>query len=180
MLVKLTTAGCRGKGRGKGRGKRSNPNQDLPECATSAEAAERLNQFVDTVSNSSAKGSTRSLRRQQDVDIESSLFTEDGQSDPPPKAAQKTIYIKRIDCQLNTNSLDQVEDKANEDECMQMYWRMFKFNGQLNTLFSNGISYDDFRNGYFFAVYDLSTSGKCGTNFVVPSIRVGMIFSNVT
>jgi hypothetical protein len=27
--------------------------------------------------------------------------------------------------------------------------------------------------GYFFAVYDLSTSGKCGSNYVVPSIRVG-------
>ena len=27
--------------------------------------------------------------------------------------------------------------------------------------------------GFFFAVYDLSTSGKCGSNYVVPSIRVG-------
>jgi hypothetical protein len=44
---------------------------------------------------------------------------------------------------------------------------------QLNSLFSNGITYDDFKNGYFFAVYDLSTSGRAGTNFVVPAIRVG-------
>ena len=162
----------RGRGKGKGRGKRSNPNQDYPEQSTSAEATERLNQFVESVrSLSSGKGTTRSLRR-KDVDIESSLFTED--LDDPVKVT-KTIYIKKIDCQLNTNSLDQVEDKANQDECIQMYWRMFKFNGQLNSLFSNGISYDDFRNGYFFAVYDLSTSGKCGTNFVVPSIRVGML-----
>jgi hypothetical protein len=163
----------RAKGRGKGRGKKSNPNP--PEQSTSAEASERLNQFVDTLSTSSARGSTRSLRR-KDADIESSIFTEDLQTDAAPKA-MKTIYIKKIDCQLNTNSLDQVEDKANQDECMQMYWRMFKFNGQLNTLFSNGISYDDFRNGYYFAVYDLSTSGKCGTNFVVPSIRVGTFLS---
>ena len=34
-------------------------------------------------------------------------------------------------------------------------------------------SYDDFRNGYFFLIYDLSTSGKSGSNYVVPSIRVG-------
>ena len=27
--------------------------------------------------------------------------------------------------------------------------------------------------GYFFSVYDLSTSGKCGTNYVIPSIRIG-------
>jgi hypothetical protein len=30
-----------------------------------------------------------------------------------------------------------------------------------------------FRRGYFFGVYDLSTSGKCGTNYLIPSIRVG-------
>ena len=29
------------------------------------------------------------------------------------------------------------------------------------------------RKGYFFAVYDLSTSSKCGTNYVIPSIRIG-------
>jgi hypothetical protein len=30
-----------------------------------------------------------------------------------------------------------------------------------------------FSSGFFFAVYDLSTSGKCGSNYVIPSIRVG-------
>jgi hypothetical protein len=30
-----------------------------------------------------------------------------------------------------------------------------------------------FSKGFFFAVYDLSTSGKCGTNYVIPSIRIG-------
>lgn len=50
---------------------------------------------------------------------------------------------------------------------------MYAFNGHLNSLHTCGISYDDFRRGNFFAVYDLSTSGKCGSNFVVPSIRIG-------
>ena len=50
---------------------------------------------------------------------------------------------------------------------------MYYFNGQLNSLATNGISYDDFRKGFFFGVYDLSTSAKCGTNYVVPAIRVG-------
>jgi hypothetical protein len=66
-----------------------------------------------------------------------------------------------------------VEDKSNRDECMQMFWRMYNCNGQLNSLATCGISYDDFKNGFFFAVYDLSTSGKCATNFVIPAIRVG-------
>ena len=29
------------------------------------------------------------------------------------------------------------------------------------------------RKGFFFGVYDLSTSGKCGTNYVIPAIRIG-------
>jgi hypothetical protein len=32
-----------------------------------------------------------------------------------------------------------------EDECMQAYWRFFTMNGQMNTLHSNGISYEEFR-----------------------------------
>jgi hypothetical protein len=81
------------------------------------------------------------------------------------------IYIKRVDCFLNSVGIDQIEDKQNEDECIQAYWRLFQANGQINSLVTNGINYDDFRNGYFFAAFDLSTSGKSGTGFVVPSIR---------
>ena len=36
-----------------------------------------------------------------------------------------------------------------------------------------------YRTGYFFGVYDLSTSGKCGTNYVIPSIRVGHLRSKI-
>jgi hypothetical protein len=86
---------------------------------------------------------------------------------------EKNVYIKRLDCFLNSVSIDQIEDKQNEDECIQAYWRLFQANGQINSIVTNGISYDDFRNGFFFAAYDLSTSGKSGTGFVVPSIRVG-------
>jgi len=28
---------------------------------------------------------------------------------------------------------------------MQAFWRLYAFNGQINTLFSNGISYEEFR-----------------------------------
>jgi hypothetical protein len=81
------------------------------------------------------------------------------------------IFIKRLDCFLNSVAVDQIEDKQNEDECIQAYWKLFQANGQINSMVTNGISYEDFRNGYFFAAYDLSTSGKSGTGFVVPSIR---------
>lgn len=75
---------------------------------------------------------------------------------------KKPIFIKRVDLTINGTSIDQIEDKQTEDECMQSYWRMFTFNGQMNSLVTNGISYSDFRQGYYFCVFDLTTSGKSG------------------
>ena len=57
----------------------------------------------------------------------------------------KYVFIRKIEVLLNGTPIDQIEDKQNEDECLQAYWRMFAFNGQINSLFTNGISYDDFR-----------------------------------
>ena len=58
---------------------------------------------------------------------------------------EKFVYIRKIEVLLNGTPIDQIEDKQNEDECMQAYWRMFAFNGQMNSLFTNGITYEDFR-----------------------------------
>ena len=49
------------------------------------------------------------------------------------------MYIRKIEVLLNGSPIDQVEDKQNVDECIQAYWRMFTFNGQMNSLFTNGI-----------------------------------------
>ena len=146
----------------KTRGKKTDslPQSDCSDPCTSQEANDRLRQFIEESENQK-----KCLLDDSQSDLISDDLSVVGET--------KQIYIKKVDCQLNSNSLDQVEDKSTEDECMQMYWRMFKFNGQLNSLFSNGITYDDFRYGYYFCVFDLSTSGKSGTNYVVPSIRVG-------
>ena len=55
------------------------------------------------------------------------------------KSDAKNVFIRKIDVTLNGSPIDQVEDKQNEDECIQAYWRMFTFNGQMNSLFTNGI-----------------------------------------
>ena len=52
---------------------------------------------------------------------------------------KKFVFIRKIELTLNGSPLDQVEDKQNKDECIQAYWRMFTFNGQMNSLFTNGI-----------------------------------------
>ncbi len=38
-----------------------------------------------------------------------------------------------------------VFDLYSEDECMEAYWRFFAMNGQLNSLYTNGITYEEFR-----------------------------------
>lgn len=50
---------------------------------------------------------------------------------------------------------------------------MYATNGFINSINTCSLTYEDFKHGYYFACYDLTTSGRCGTNYVVPSIRVG-------
>ena len=129
------------KGKGKGRGKKSKNLEEIDITKQiDEEAQRRLRSFL-----ASERISTSS---------ESSFATFPQPSAPPPeysnfdeslKDAEKHVFIRKIEVLLNGTPLDQVEDKENEDECMQAYWRMFAFNGQINSLFTNGISYDDFR-----------------------------------
>jgi hypothetical protein len=138
--------------KGKGRGKKSKPEQD-PKQSTSfeanvqEEAQRRLREFMglrssDVDVESGLSGS--SLR--QSRPFPSDLMTEDRASVIGLSAkTKKTIYIKKIEMFLNQTPIDQIEDKQTEDECMQAYWRMSAFNGQMNNQHSSGISYDDFR-----------------------------------
>lgn len=182
--------------KGKGKGKRSKPTQstdDNNESQMSFEerveacAQKRLRQFVENLPQNQPSTSkafeptsfTRTTRSQGDKNnsqCSSRDLEDDFQSfiSDPPKV-KKSAYIKKIECQINNIPLDQIEDDMTEDEVVQMYWRMFNANGMANTLFTNSITMDDFKNGYFFAVYDLSTSSRSGMSYVIPNIRVGHI-----
>ena len=100
------------------------------------------------------------------------------------------------------------------DDCLFTYWKMFQNGGFANSLATNSISYEDFkqvffyqycqqlerfdnfessisivlflgcfkvsvtkfhlpRNGYYFVVNELSTSGRSGSSNLIPAIRVG-------
>jgi|FrelakmetLWP11LW_1041352.scaffolds.fasta_scaffold19746_1 hypothetical protein len=124
------------------------------------EAVSRLNRFIGNQETPTQPGLMGELN--------SDIFTEDLQQE-----SLKKIWIQKIDCQFNGNSIDSIEDNATEDQAMQQFWRMYYFNGQINSLFSSGLTYNDFLKGYFFSVFDLSTSNKAGSSFLVPAIRVG-------
>ena len=151
------------RGRGARRSRGSNRSRGSSETSSTGrinprltrEAVSRLNDYIGNDPNG----------------YNSDLFTEDLQPELP--VVKKTVYIQKVDCQFNGNSIDSIEDKATVDQAMQQFWRMYYFNGQLNSLFSNGLTYSDFLKGNFFCVYNFSTSNKAGSSYLVPAIRVG-------
>jgi hypothetical protein len=139
----------RGKAKGSGRGKRSNSSllNEQPEQSTSQDLRQSRGLSRNRGSNRS-RGSRNSstgssLRRAAAQRLQD--FIDEGEEDVVGDGETRTIYIQKVDCQFNGNSLDSIEDKSTEDESMQQFWRMYYFNGQLNSLYSNGLTYNDFR-----------------------------------
>ena len=124
--------------KGKGRGKKSTkPNETLTEEQIDKEARKRLRSFLDCEKQStSASDASHSMPRPSAPYCESQDSVRSFTADPDP---DKYVFIRKIEVLLNGSPIDQVEDKQNEDECIQSYWRMFTFNGQMNSLFTNGI-----------------------------------------
>ena len=108
------------------------------------EAEKRLRSFLRSQSQSeSTSGSSyQSFPKPSAPPIESERSTSnfgDNQLQACDVGAVKEVFIRKIEVLLNGTPIDQVEDKQNVDECIQAYWRMFTFNGQMNSLFTNGI-----------------------------------------
>ncbi|MBM3939138.1 MAG: hypothetical protein FJ333_10880 [Sphingomonadales bacterium] len=62
-----------------------------------------------------------------------------------------------------------IDPEETEDDCLLTYWRMFNNSGFSDDVpFTNGITYDDFRKGYYFSIFDLSTSSKCNSSQLIP------------
>lgn len=163
----------------------SNESSNSVEEHIRVEAQKRLRDFLQT-SRDSDQASTSYQSCQRDIEF-SNLPPEYQPTAPPlPSSSSsvvnervtgtsKTVYLKKIEVLLNNMPLDQLDDSQTEDECIKSFYRMFDANGQANSLFSNSLNYKDFRRAYFFSCYDLLTSSKCGTSYVVPQIRVGNI-----
>ena len=68
--------------------------------------------------------------------------------------------------------LDQLESASTEYDAMNDYFRLFLTNGQMESNYSCGISYEDFLGGAYFQCFDLTTSQEPGLRYSVPSVRV--------
>ena len=78
-------------------------------------------------------------RSQKPPSVASEIWTDDLDDD------EETFFLKNVELTLNGSLIDQIDDLQTEDECMASYFRMYFNNGQMNSLYSCGISYDDFR-----------------------------------
>jgi hypothetical protein len=150
--------------KGKGRGKSTVQNDLQFSQEVEKEAQRRLRSFLQTEpstsnsfdSQSSVPLSSGRVLRDTSLPLpsapplEAGYWTEDSSvtgsrrsmsmlNEPLKVGATKKVYITNIEVTLNGTPLDQVLDKQNEQECMQAYWRLFTFNGQMNSLFTNGI-----------------------------------------
>jgi hypothetical protein len=94
-----STSSNRSRGSRGSRGSRRSRNVTGSHVSTVSQAArQRLNDFINQATDASQ------------AQIDNNLTT------------KKTIYIKKIDCQINSTSIDQVDDKNDEDQTMQQYF----------------------------------------------------------
>jgi hypothetical protein len=153
-LIDVISGGkSKGKGIGKGRGRGKTGKNSLNTYPPQDSA-----QFYGF--DGSLPGSSRRAPHDPSTRL-SDIFTEDEsvqqslrgsvqESTPSLRSelrlgSTKTVHLTKIQCLLNNAPIDMIEDFQSEDECMQAYWRLFTFNSQMNSLFTNGITYDEFR-----------------------------------
>jgi hypothetical protein len=151
QMFQLSNA-TKGKGKGKGKGKKSQTktlNSEIEE-----EAQRRLRLFLSSQQSNNSENfqPTQGCSHMSDDawtnDTSSHVQSEQtfpAQQSAPETETTKNIFLKRVELTINGSPVDMIEDKQTEDECIQMYWRMFKYTGQMNSLATNGISYSDFR-----------------------------------
>lgn len=72
--------------------------------SVSRAARERLTDFINQAANQA----------------NSDILTDDRST---IRVAKKTIFIQKIDCQINSTSIDQLDDKSDIDQTMQQYFR---------------------------------------------------------
>ncbi len=85
----------------------------------------------------------------------------------------KTIFLEKVNLTLNGKSLDGWDGTATANNDPMMFLRLHHFLGLTDTTTGNNVTMDEFLNGAFFCVYDLSTSSQSFLDFVTPSVRLG-------
>lgn len=127
------------------KGKKTNreePTQESSQPLSDSESVEHSLDCLDEDFRSAGAGFSRASSN-----VSENIRDPKPVSDPAPTPNLKKVYIQKIDCNLTNLPIDQLDSTATDSDDRAMYFRMYYANGQLNSLFSNGITYTDFMQG---------------------------------
>lgn len=82
-------------------------------------------------------------------------------------------WVKRLNLLINGQSIDSIQTDATETDDMVSFLRFNLYTGLQNSPKGCGITYEAFMRHCAFFVFDLSSSGKCGSDYWIPAILTG-------
>lgn len=168
--------------KGKGRGKSTSLD---PRPATSAQADEidqrssiaRISNTISGIFTSQNQSNADPVSRSDVADDDSfSHVSEDSFPSatlPRLNTTSTTFWITKVQLDLNSTPVDQFESVQTEDQAIQDYLRLYNTNKQANSLFTCGISYEEFLRGFFISGFDLSTASDSSNPYGVPTVKSG-------
>lgn len=85
-----------------------------------------------------------------------------------------SVYLKRVDLQLNGESVDGFDNTQTEHDATLPFLRLHHYLGKYGKQADgNHINLEKFLGGYGFFVFDLSTCGQSGMEGLIPAVRTG-------
>ncbi len=91
------------------------------------------------------------------------------------------VFIEKVSVTLNGEQVDGLEEGvATSVSDTANFVRLHLLLGLLTTTTGNNVTFDEFHRGFFFLIYDLSTSSNAAAAYVVPAIRQGNLQVQVT
>ncbi len=91
------------------------------------------------------------------------------------EAVGDICYLQSVQVQLNGESVDGFQAKATKTQDIMNYIRMNHYLGFMNTRTGNSLTMTEFHKGFYFLVYDLTTSSQSGLQSAVSAVRTGTL-----
>ncbi len=95
--------------------------------------------------------------------------------------ASDFVFIEKVSVTLNGEQVDGLEEGvATLTSDTANFLRLHLLLGFLTSTTGNNLTFTEFHNGFFFLVYDLTTSSNAAAEYVIPAIRQGNLQIQVT
>jgi hypothetical protein len=169
----------RSKGKGRGKSTCLDPRPTTSGQADEIDRRSSIARISNTISGifASQNQSNADTVSRSDVGDDDSFSHVSEESYPsanfPGASTTTTFWITKVQLDLNSTPVDQFESVQTEDQAIQDYLRLYNTNKQANSLFTCGLSYEEYLKGYFIAGFDLSTASDSSNPYGVPTVKSG-------